>query len=180
MAAKYIVYMHITCWVQSLLAYLLFFTSQQLEITCNHSFTFRYERSEVHLFILRISLRYLNVLQTLGMEEKKCPIKLKLHVAGTGGFQLTQGYNCYLFLGVNCQIRYNPCSKQPCQNGGLCNIDGEDYVCTCPLTYTGNNFIVVIVGLSPIRDHHPPQCKHNGIGRFAKPCYMKNKDTVVV
>ena len=43
----------------------------------------------------------------------------------------------YIVAGFNCQIRFNPCSNEPCQNGGLCNIDGEDYVCTCPLTYGG-------------------------------------------
>ena len=55
---------------------------------------------------------------------------------------------------MNCQIRFNPCSNQPCQNGGLCNIDGEDYVCTCPLTFGGK-----ILHLIYKTTFNPVQCK---------------------
>ncbi|CAG5111110.1 Oidioi.mRNA.OKI2018_I69.chr2.g5444.t1.cds [Oikopleura dioica] len=33
----------------------------------------------------------------------------------------------------------NPCKNNPCQNGGTCNADGEQYSCSCPIGISGNN-----------------------------------------
>lgn len=31
-----------------------------------------------------------------------------------------------------------PCSSNPCQNGGKCTIEGQTYKCECKPPYTGN------------------------------------------
>ncbi|XP_033097580.1 fibropellin-1-like [Anneissia japonica] len=44
------------------------------------------------------------------------------------------------FGGNNCQDIPQPCSNNPCINGGLCtNVDTTSYTCTCPVNYSGTN-----------------------------------------
>ncbi|KAK2152085.1 hypothetical protein LSH36_340g06031 [Paralvinella palmiformis] len=49
-------------------------------------------------------------------------------------------FECYCpngFTGKLCERRLDPCYSNPCLNSGMCSPDGEGYVCTCPVTYSG-------------------------------------------
>ncbi|OXA58426.1 Protein eyes shut [Folsomia candida] len=51
-------------------------------------------------------------------------------------------YRCYCrngFTGYSCQINWDECSSNPCQNGGEC-LDGiASFNCSCPDNFTGSN-----------------------------------------
>jgi len=54
-------------------------------------------------------------------------------------------YSCHCnngIMGINCDIQApfgNPCSSNPCYNGGTCtNLSTTTYMCTCPTGYAGN------------------------------------------
>ncbi|XP_070562407.1 zonadhesin-like [Ptychodera flava] len=40
-------------------------------------------------------------------------------------------------LGLNYAEEGNPCDPNPCQNGGLCVVQGPGFVCSCPVGYGG-------------------------------------------
>jgi hypothetical protein len=42
------------------------------------------------------------------------------------------------FTGQNCETALpTPCTNNPCQNSGVCNLDGSGYTCDCPTGYDG-------------------------------------------
>ena len=42
------------------------------------------------------------------------------------------------FTGQNCETSLpTPCTNNPCQNSGVCNLDGSGYTCDCPTGYDG-------------------------------------------
>nr|KAG5704759.1 hypothetical protein BaRGS_005215 [Batillaria attramentaria] len=44
------------------------------------------------------------------------------------------------FTGRNCEIEINECvTREPCQNGGTCNMVNGQYVCSCPLGFMGGD-----------------------------------------
>ena len=47
------------------------------------------------------------------------------------------GYNypCYCI----CLVPDLPCDSNPCQNGGNCANNGNQYICTCSAGYQGTN-----------------------------------------
>lgn len=52
------------------------------------------------------------------------------------------GYMCICYsryTGTNCNKIINPCSKNPCKNGGTCSsLHGYSFRCTCTSTFTGS------------------------------------------
>ncbi|GIY15794.1 hypothetical protein CDAR_588872 [Caerostris darwini] len=54
-----------------------------------------------------------------------------------------KSYKCECMLpfsGKNCEIgTKNPCSINPCQNGGACKVEGKSYKCECMLPFSGKN-----------------------------------------
>lgn len=69
------------------------------------------------------------------------------HHCSNGGYCLPHpaGYKCVCdkgFIGVECEIKLNPCDKNPCLNGGVCSpgiIHHYDHTCKCPPLFTGRN-----------------------------------------
>ena len=56
------------------------------------------------------------------------------------------GRKCEILVDQNpCQNNYcgnnnnqlNACSNNPCQNGGTCQVSGYNFICSCPINYTG-------------------------------------------
>lgn len=50
----------------------------------------------------------------------------------------------------------DPCSPSPCQHGGACTADGDEYVCICPVGYTGVDCEI------NIDDCTPNPCQNGG------------------
>ena len=51
-------------------------------------------------------------------------------------------YNCACtekYTGNDCEILITPCTDVLCQNGGSCEVLGDDYKCDCPLGFYGKN-----------------------------------------
>uniref|UniRef100_A0A8C6U631 trypsin n=1 Tax=Neogobius melanostomus TaxID=47308 RepID=A0A8C6U631_9GOBI len=73
---------------------------------------------------------------------KKCPKRCKRGQCGRGECVVTSKppyYECKCkapFLPPNC-VDYEVCEPNPCQNGGTCVRDGNDFDCTCSPGFTG-------------------------------------------
>lgn len=43
------------------------------------------------------------------------------------------------YTGVLCDINFNDCGSNPCQNGGICADGVNDYLCVCKTGFSGKN-----------------------------------------
>ena len=49
-----------------------------------------------------------------------------------------------MFLGVNCETEINECSPNPCLNKAECKDLVGQYLCTCPVGYTGGCWYIFV------------------------------------
>ena len=45
----------------------------------------------------------------------------------------------FMFLLSFVETHLDPCSPNPCQNGGICNSNSEGFTCSCASGYTGDD-----------------------------------------
>lgn len=68
--------------------------------------------------------------------------------------EVGNGYKCECpagFSGTNCEI--TPCTAEPCENLGTCEVVGSSYQCTCKAGYSGDECEVTPCGRkSPCRN----------------------------
>lgn len=84
-------------------------------------------------------------------EDSPCGVRLPIcpddHLCSNGGKCVPDpaGYKCVCdrgFTGVECEIKLDPCEKNPCLNGGTCSlgvIHHYSHTCQCPSSFTGAN-----------------------------------------
>ena len=82
---------------------------------------------------------YKGLIFILGMFCHLSACELNPCVKGTCNLT-DSGFTCTCFSGYYgnlCNEQYNPCTEQPCDNGGICSVVNGTYYCECHTWWTG-------------------------------------------
>ena len=60
------------------------------------------------------------------------------------------------------RLAANPCQPSPCQNGGLCQVQGTTFLCQCPATFIGRCCEIRVTTTTPFNPCAQATCQNGG------------------
>lgn len=62
---------------------------------------------------------------------------------------------------INFVVAATPCQPNPCQNGGVCHVQGSTFICQCPSTFTGRCCETRLTTTTPFNPCAASPCQNN-------------------